>query len=184
VDPTVFWDDGIFHQASPAYEELMVAHTMKRSRVAHWLAKNSDLARAVYTTLRVARPVPQDLAERDDDVTPLEAAQVKLLGALVHELAREVRAAGGQFGVVFSSKPDRRYELQQADFRATGIPYLDATGSTEGWGQEGAPVRENGRLAAGIYYRFSLHWNPAGHRAIADLVEDFIRSAGLCPQGT
>ena len=188
VDPTVFWDDGVFHQAAPPYAELMRGKTMKRSRLSHWLAKNSDLMRAVYTTARVVRPpmASRVKAERSNALGPLEEAQVKLLGALVQELAREVRANGASFGVVFSGETNPRYERQQADFRNTGIPYADATASMDGAGQEGVPVREaeNGHLAAGIYYPFSLHWNPAGHRAVAELLEGFILSAQLCPQGT
>jgi lysophospholipase L1-like esterase len=188
VDPKVFWDDGIFHQAAPPYAELMQGNLMKRSRLSHWLAKNSDLVRALYTTARelqgpVAPPVPR---QRHEALSPLEVAQVRLLRALVHELARDVRASGARFGVVFSGEWNPRYERQRADFEAAGIPYLDATASMEDAGRDGVPVREteNGHLAAGIYYPYSLHWNSAGHRAVAELVEGFIRSAELCPHGT
>jgi lysophospholipase L1-like esterase len=187
VDPKVFWDDGIFHQAAPPYTEVMRGKIMERNRLSHWFAKNSDLARALYTTARTLRPpTPPKLPPQVEEArSRADAAQVKLLGALVQQMAREVRASGAGFGVMFSGESDRRYQLQQADFRANGIPYVDATASMAEAGKEGVPVRDtgNGHLAGGIYYPYSLHWNPAGHRAIAELVAGFIRSEGLCPQG-
>ncbi len=184
VDPKIFWDDGIFHQAAPPYEELMRGYTVKRTRVAHWLAKHSEFARALYTTARslrpsVGRPTSSDPGAK---VRRLEEGQVKLLSVLVHELARDVRATGSQFAVLFSGRPDPKYELQKADFRESGIAYLDATASLEGLGKEGAPLRtSDGNLAAGIYYPYNHHWNPAGHRAVAELLSSFIRSAKVCP---
>jgi hypothetical protein len=108
---------------------------------------------------------------------------VALLGALVRELARDVQASGGRLAIVFAGPPNPWFELQEQDLRASGIAYLDATAPTEGAGSEGAPLRRANRgLGAGVYYRHNLHWNPAGHREVAQLVTRFLRDERLCPQ--
>lgn len=191
VDPTDFWDNGIFNQAAPPYVSFFPDPVQKRSRIVHWLAKNSDLARLFYTVIRAnrTRPFPEadeggskSLYEKPQDpdravsgkteVTPLQQMQVKLLDGLVTRLAERVQLTGARFAVVFSGKMVPQYELQKKMFSEAGVLYIDAT--TEVLANRLPPGRKD------VYYPYSGHWTPAAHRAVADLIAKAIREMRLC----
>jgi len=202
VDPTDFWDDGIFHQPAPAYVSFFGNPIQKRSRIVHWLAKNSDLARFIYTLIRTnsataeaqiedrrlriedrglkgpatsdRRAATSAVASSGIELTSAQQMQVTLLGAVVQHLAKEVKAAGAGFLVVLSGEPIPEYELQKERFSEAGIAYLEATTELLA-----------GRLPAGkkqVYYRYNKHWTPAAHRVVADLIGETIREKGLCAE--
>jgi hypothetical protein len=100
--------------------------------------------------------------------------QVRLLGAIVKQLAEQVEATGARFAVVLSGNPIPQYELQKEAFSKAGISYLDATSEVLG------SRLPDGKK--GVYYPYSGHWTPAAHRAVADLIAKAIREMRLCVQ--
>jgi hypothetical protein len=184
VGPGDFWRDGVFDRAAPPYASLVSEPVQRRSRVAHWLAKHSDLARLGYTLVRAwdaragAREngpaAPGGGAAGPGDVAPtaLEQVQARLLTALVGRLATAVRDSGARFAVIVAGDDVPQHHLLRASLQETAIPHVDAT--------TGELAK---RLAGGrqvIYYRYSRHWTPAAHRAVADLVANAVRGQGLC----
>lgn len=187
VDRVDFWRDGIFNQAAPAYESFFQGPIQRRSRMVHWLAKNSDLVRFSYTLSR-SNKISEDSRElgydkREARVTatstiselaPAQQMQVRLLGALVGQLAEQVKATGARFLAVFSGEPIPLYGLQRRAFSNGGIAYLDATSDVL------AKRLPEGRKQ--VYYPYSRHWTPAAHRAIADLLTQSIRDQAVCTE--
>lgn len=189
VHPTDFWDDGIFHQVAFPYASLFQTPTERRSRIFHWLAKNSDLARFFYTVIRANSPrvftEPRQALQKSDDaeslqahtvmssgseLTPAEQMQIRLLGDLVEQLAEHIGCA--RFLVVLSGQLIPLYRPQIEKFRASGIVYLDAT--TQVLAERFKDSEDK------IYYRYSKHWTPAAHRVVAEMIAEVIRDKGLC----
>lgn len=191
VNPTDFWNDGIFNEAAPPYASFFPDPVQRRSRIAHWLAKNSDLVRFSYTVFRavnIAVPVEaQEESRRSNDgkpphaytvassksqLSPAQLMQLRLLGAVVKQLAEQVEATGARFAVVLSGSRIPQYELQEEAFSKAGISYLDATSEVLA-----------SRLPGGkrqVYYPYSGHWTPAAHRVVGDLLAKSIRERALC----
>lgn len=186
-----FWSDGILNQAARPYVRFFQNPTQKRSRVIHWLAKNSDLVRFAYTIIRsnpahwlLAAPkgpglTPEEDAAVSNAVTPKHAGltsaqqvQVKLLGALVRELSRKIKTVGARFAVVLAGDANGQYEMQKMGFKAFGIPYIDGTSDVLG--------RMRSNSTEQVYYPYSKHWSAAGHRIVAELIAEGIQQHGLC----
>lgn len=185
VGPGDFWRDGVFNRAAPPYASLFPEPVQKRSRVMHWLAKHSDLARLSYTLLRVrsaavkAReesPTAGAAASGDAEPTPAQRVQVRLLGAIVERLAGRVRESGGRFAVALAGDDVPQYGLQRSELKRAGIASLDVTTGVLARGLPG------GRRL--IYYQYSQHWTPRAHRAVADLIAERIREQALCGEGS
>lgn len=193
VDPTNFWNDGIYNQAAPPYVSFFQVPIQKRSRIVHWLVKNSNLARFSYTVFRANnRRAPVEAQEESrksryenlpgsntvgsskSEPALAQQMQVSLLGALVEQLAEQVEAAGAGFAVVFSGEPILQYRLQQEAFSNGRIAYLDATTEVL------ANRLPDDRMQ--VYYPLSKHWSPAAHRVVADLVAKSIREQALCTE--
>ena len=187
VDDTNFWDDGTFNQIALPYTRLFSESVQKRSRVAHWLAKNSNLARLIYTVVR-SRSAQTDAEEQpfspnrkessdrsakisgESELNGRQQVEVRLLEAIVEELAREVKAAGARFAVVLVGPPSRMYEAQKEMFNRAGVLWLDATTEV---------ISNNLSNGARVYYPYSKHWTPEANRVVADLLNRFIHERVL-----
>jgi hypothetical protein len=169
----------VFNRAAPPYASHFSEPVQKRSRVVHWLAKHSDLARLSYTLLRMRSAAVEartaGATAGDAEPTPVERIQIRLLGAIVERLAGRVREAGGRFAVVLAGDDVPQYDLQRRELERVGVEYIDATTGVLARGLPG------GRRL--IYYRYSQHWTPRAHRFVADLLARRLRERGLCAGG-
>lgn len=179
VTSTNFWKNGIFNRIAPSYTQFFKEPVQRRSRVLHWLSKNSDLARLAYTGLRKLRivyssknPKEMKLEDQFSELTKLERTEIKLLGTLIEEMNREVKKSGARFLVVLSGNSGSVYEEQKKDLIQRGISYADAT--TESLANLVGGDRK------GIYFSYNKHWTPLAHRAVASLLELRIREEKLC----
>lgn len=175
VDKTDFWKDGIFNQIAPPYVFWFNVPIEHRSRIVHWFAKNSDLARAAYTLFRIIRRTQKTEEIHNEEgkggLGPLEKYQVELLGLLVEQLEREVENADARLIVILAGEPSPQFELQKEKFDLAGLAYVDAT-------TENLKNLPSGEFP--IYQRFSRHWTSEAHRAVADLLIQEIRKQGIC----
>jgi len=188
VNARDFWDDGIFNQIAPSYAALFPEAVQKRSRIVHWLAKNSDLARLVYTVLRSgsahaagnehSSTVTQGgkigsdgTKSTESELNPRQQVQVRLLGAIIEELAKQVKTVNARFALVLAGRPSAMYEGQKKLFDRVGILSLDATTESLASSLPGGTR---------VYYPYSKHWTPEANRAVADLLSKFIQERILC----
>lgn len=184
VSRKVFWDDGVFNRAAPPYRSLLAQPTQMRSRVLEWLVKNSDVVRLTYTILRdhgAATLVSGGPAPTPDAplaggaaasaLTPADRIEIRLLSALVDDLARSVRRTGARFLVVLAGGSTPQYAAQKKLLDAAGIAYVDATTDV-------LAAKLGG--ASKVYFPYNRHWTPASHRAVAELIGDALERMNLC----
>ena len=182
VSPVVLWDDGVFNQAAPPYRTLLAQPTEMRSRVLQWLVKNSDVVRLAYTVLRDhgaativsggGGPTPIASAAAPAALSAADQTEIRLLSALVDDLAESVARSGARFLVVLAGGSIPQYDAQKKRFDAEGIAYVDATTNVL------AP--KLGGDASKVYFPYNRHWTPAAHRVVADLIADAVRRIRLC----
>jgi len=180
VDPKLFWDDGVFHQIAPCYAGLHDRPEVRRSRILHWLVKNSELTRALYTGYRAFRqPVEEPEApvpERSRPEVPLDALrenQVSLAERIVERLAESVHASGATFIVMIAGRMEPRFAHQMRRLETAGLSYVDATDATlQPW------ILQNG--GGRVFFRFNQHWTPEAHRAAAELLLRRLHSEPQC----
>lgn len=170
-----FWDNGVFNEIAFPYRSFFKQPIERRSRVMHWLAKNSDLARLSYTIFRSVSFIKSVGAQDSVETLPLTVTQeveVKLLGALVKALSDSVRAQGGSFLAVFSGNLTPEHLAEMEELGREGIPYLDAT-------TKRLEMKLRGDTEE-IYYPYSRHWTPVANAIVADFLSRKIREEGLC----
>jgi hypothetical protein len=184
-----FWSDGIYNQIAPPYALLSGNSIEKRSRIAHWLAKNSDLVRISYTMYRLrerrdsvgagqageASATQASLhghasVQRESTLTPIRQLEVNLMDALVERLAHEVHETGARLAIVLAGSPIAEFEAVKERFERAGIPSLDATTPVL------AKLLPEGTNA---YYPYSQHWTAAAHQAVAGMLSRWMRDQGL-----
>lgn len=186
VGARTFWDDGVFNEVAPPYAHLFPEPVQRRSRIAHWLAKKSDVARFVYTLSRTApssapsspHPVrmdaPPSVLDGSGDGALSRAAieQVAVLNAIVGLLATEVRQEQAEFLVILAGHSIDKVDVQKRELARVGIPYLDATTVPLAKSLPGG--------SADAYLPYSRHWTPASHQVVAALLTDYIDQVD-CP---
>lgn len=175
VGPENFWNNGIFHQVAPPYASFFSRPVQRRSRILHWLAKNSDTARLLYTLFRgLSAGSRSGSHQESSEEAPLSLrrTQTRLMGAIVDELADEVEAAGSHLLVLFAGDSSLLDKDQVEHFWQHKISFLDVTTET----------LERNRLGAvsPLYYSYSRHWTPKAHAIVARLLEDEIERRGWC----
>lgn len=174
-----FWSNGIYNQPAQPYYPLLPNGTEKRSRLVHWLAKNSDVVRLLYTYTRSPLGLAPAGTVRTpftaaSNLTPLQELQIELEQALLERLAKEADAVGVRFVVVLAGEPVPQFQMQEQLLVKAGIEVIDAT----------TQVLE-GKLPPGdkqVYHPYSRHWTPAAHRAVAVCIADRIRGDSRCPK--
>ena len=171
VSAATFWDDGVFNRIAPPYTELAHQPEERRSRVAHWLVKNSDLVRAFYTVLRggpAGSGETEPTAEITSVPTPVERLQVDLLLGIIAELRRDL--AHAHLLVILAGNPSWPHRTVAVRLRGEGIPVVDAT----------TPHVERivGRGAA--YFPYSGHWTAVAHAAVATMLVEAVAEEGWC----
>ncbi len=179
-----FWQNGIMHELAPPYRTLFSTPTFRRNRLVHWMAKNSDVARLLYTLSRVwtraeletdRTPEPHlGDQERAGSLSRFEEEQVRLLNTLVEQLNREILDQGARLLVVFAGHWNLQFQASSIELRERGIPQLDATTAKLASETAGRPV----------YYPFNQHWTPEAHRALAGLLAGRLKELACSPHGS
>lgn len=174
-----FWDDGVFNRVAPPYARYAARPVERRSRLSHWMAKNSDVARLAYTALRrwraAARPDAAAVAAappRSDELDESGEVQVRLLHALVRRLADDVAAGRAAFLVVLAGPGTSQHRRTKALLAADRIAVVDATTAALAERLPGG--------ASSVYFPYNQHWRPAAHRAVAERIEAAIEAMGGC----
>ncbi len=180
-----FWESGVMHQVAPPYRPLYPVATFRRNRVVHWLAKNSDLVRMIYTMSRAASQAKAPELEPPSpsagsgsspavELAPLLDAQVELMSDLVLTLSFDVEKSGARLVVVLAGDDSPLFRAEQAALEAALIPVLDATTTAL------AP-----RLGdRSIYFRYNQHWTAAAHEEVAGMLRALLESEGACGPAT
>ncbi|MBI1870494.1 MAG: SGNH/GDSL hydrolase family protein [Chlamydiae bacterium] len=172
VDKKTFWENGIFNQIAPPYQKFYPQPIQKRSRILHWLVKNSNLVRWIYTLSRAHRPAPAVQAffytDKNSLLDERTFLQERLLDRLVKRLAAEVRSTNAQFVVVFSGDMTASYQRQMESLKTAGILYVDGTTPSI--------ARFLKSEEKDIYYKYSGHWTPGANEIVARLVGDVLSS--------
>lgn len=175
VEPIDFWKDGIFNKVAPPYESFFEEPTQKRSRIIHWLAKNSNFARSLYTLWRrietPSEDPPLSTQVSPPSLTVAQEEQVELLLALVSHLAEEVQAQGAKLIILFAGHLTPRHGVAMAALKTREITVINATSTV---------LAEQISSQESVYYRFSKHWTPAAHRAVAAILGEILQKQGLC----
>lgn len=185
VPTATFWQTGIYNEIAQPYQQLLQISNEKRSRLAHWCAKHSDLARLSYTALRARQNcavATTPLATIDSTTAldrsltpePLDSlildvgqhAQVRLMSVLVDALRSEVEANGGRLLVVVAGHRTTQHIHEMDYLTACGVDFVDATTDTLA-----TRVSRNE-----IYFPFNKHWTAVAHRAVAELILEQIES--------
>lgn len=174
VPPENFWSNGVFTAIAPAYASLFASAEERRSRVLHWLAKQSDVVRLGYTAWRwQSRAAPEVDVSRQAPLAVTgarEMRQVELLQALVEQLRDEVRERDGAFRVALAGEDRALYATQRARLAGAGIPIVDLT----------TPRLTTARPDAVLYYPYNRHWTPEAHRVVAGLLRAALETPELC----
>lgn len=173
VPDVTFWTSGVLDEVAPPYRHLFPRTRFERNRAVQWLAKNSDLARLLYTLSRMRQPAPNrvaDAAPAPPAVDSLEGAQVRVLTSLLDRLHREVREAGASLVVVLAGEALPQLSASRAWLEAREILVVPAT--TEALAGPGS--------AEPVYYRFNRHWTPGSHDRVARLLADRMRGLAAC----
>lgn len=87
-------------------------------------------------------------------------------------MSKEVRDAKAHLLIVLAGKSIPEYELQKEIFAEKGILFIDAT-------TKALTPRISGK-GQKVYYRYSGHWTPAAHKAVADILTSTIEQNELC----
>jgi hypothetical protein len=162
------------------------------------LARGAPRAYNRLAVLRLWEPLGGDTVEKGDQLRvykrrrqpEIEAAWTRT-AEILQALAREARAHGSRFGIVYVPS---RMEVSDRDWELTKVSYgLDESVWERGLvarrvqaiGQEGGfPVldltpalrRVTGPLSGEPYLLYDGHWNARGHRAAAEAVASFLKS--------
>lgn len=173
VPGVTFWQDGIFNRFADPYAGLVTASTEHRSRIAHWLVKNLDTARALYTALRGAPPEAPEArgtAMQVRDLSAVEQIQTDLVLAIIARLGTEVDGQGAHLVVVLAGPPSPAHAAVAARLANGDVPVLDAT----------TPKLASWMNGGRIYFPYSGHWTAAAHRAVAAALGGVIEARDWC----
>ena len=164
---TTFWDHGIMHEIAPPYRSLCSQTVERRSRIADWLVKHSDVVRLIYTASNRrtsasgntsdASPVPKEVP-----VSPKQEMEIRLLNTLVKKLAAEVTAKNSRFLVVLAGPFGVPYSHLTNELSKDQVPYLDVTSHKL--------QQELGGGENRVYLPYSGHWTVAANKAVPDLL--------------
>jgi SGNH hydrolase-like domain, acetyltransferase AlgX len=181
--------------------------TLKGSVALEWLrdrlARGAPRAYNALARLRLWEPLGGDTVEKGDQLRvykrrrqpEVEEAWTRT-GDILEALAREAKAHGARFAVVYvpsrMETSDRDWELTRLSYgleegvwdrglvarrvaeigRIAGFPVLDLT----------LALREaTGGVLGEPYLLYDGHWNARGHRAAAGAVASFLRAQGWLP---
>ncbi len=177
VPDVTFWTSGVLDEVAPPYRHLYPRTRYERNRAVHWLAKNSDVARLLYTLSRMRRPAPNRVRASPPDweapppaAGSLEGTQVRVLTTLLDRLHREVREAGASLVVVLAGEALPQLSASRVWLAAREIPVVSATTEALAGPEPGEPV----------YYRFNRHWTPGSHDRVARLLAARLEALPAC----
>jgi len=176
VPRATFWRTGVWNRVAPPYRALFEVPLQTRSRIVHFVGRNSVLARAIYTAVDrsgvPATNTPADTTGLNRALDSMEGGRVELATAILRRMAARVASNNAAFVVYLAGTAHPVFEAQRARLVALGIPVEDATDRV-------LRPELGGR---DVFFPFNGHWTAPANAVVAARMERWIASHG-CRSG-
>ncbi|MBI1883166.1 MAG: SGNH/GDSL hydrolase family protein [Chlamydiae bacterium] len=165
VNPETLWQNSIYNQIALPYTSFYGWSIEKRSRILHWMVKNSDLVRLAYSLLRHrdAKGKQSDVDRIQLKLNSAEESELKLMRSILQQFNKEIESSGQKLVIAFAGPKDLKSIKLMEYLNQSNIKFVDVTTDPLALALKGETQK--------VYLPYSGHWTPAANQVAADVLE-------------